>query len=156
MTLSDMGKLWFLGNIYEKDYARIRIGQGLQLSSDALPGKTFHGVVSYIAPSIDPVTHILALRCEVPNPGGQLRPELFVKAELFVGQVDALMVPKTAVIQMKEFSYVVVDKGKGFFQRIEVKTVDQPNGQVAILSGLKGDERVVVEGALLINRLITN
>jgi len=154
-TIADPSALWFYGNIYETDYSRVKIGQNLILQSPAFPGREFQGKLTYIAPSIDPATHTLAIRCEVPNPTGDLRPELFVSAQLLVGKQPVIVTPKSALIRIRDASYVIVDQGEGMYRRLPVEATSLQNNRIAITSGLKGEERVVVEGANLINELIT-
>ena len=114
MTIADVSKLWFYGNIYQQDYSRIKLGQELELKAEALPGKTFKGIVSYIAPSINPDTHTLPIRCDVPNPTGELRPEISVTARLALGTRQAVIVPRSAVIHVQDDSFIIVDKATGF------------------------------------------
>lgn len=154
LTISDPSSLWFLGNIYEQDYARVRIGQRLLLESPALPDKTFTGTVNFIAPGIDPVTHVLAIRCNVPNTGGLLRPELFVNARLQIANKRALVLPASAIVQRNDAAYVIVDLKDGRYQRLRVTVVPLDGGRVAVSTGLKGGEQIVVEGAVLVSHLI--
>ena len=156
MTIADVSKLWFYGNIYEQDYSRIKLGQELELKAEALPGKTFKGIVSYIAPSIDPDTHTLPIRCDVPNPTGELRPEIFVTARLALGTRQAVIVPRSAVIHVQDDSFIIVDKGNGLYQRVMVEAADLDEDRAAVFSGLQGNERVVIKGTTLINNLIGN
>lgn len=156
MSIVDTSSLWFYGNIYEQDYSKVRLGQELTLEATALTGKKFSGKVTFIAPGIDPATHTLFIRCEVPNPGEELRPEMFVAASLLTGSKRGFIVPKTALVQIKDASYIIVDKGKGLFQRMPVTAAAYKDGSLSVLSGLKGDERVVVKGAVLVNNMIGN
>ncbi|MFI5303451.1 MAG: efflux RND transporter periplasmic adaptor subunit [Nitrospiria bacterium] len=153
-NISDTRNLWFLGNIYEQDYAKIKIGQTLQLQSEALPGRQFTGRLSYIFPSIDPVSHTLSIRCEISNLDGELRPEVFVTARLLLGDISAIIVPKTAVVHIKNSNFVIVDLGNGSYQRVSVNSISIRDGQEAVLSGLTGHEKVVIDGATLINEMI--
>lgn len=153
LAISDTSRLWFLGNIYEQDYSKVRIGQQLQLESPALPDRRFTGTVDFIAPGIDPATHVLAIRCNVPNPGGALRPEMFVNARLVLGKRQAILLPKAALVQRNDVSFVIVDLGDGRYQRVRVTGIAL-DGHVAITTGLKGGEQVVVEGAVLVSHLI--
>jgi Cu(I)/Ag(I) efflux system membrane fusion protein len=153
-TVSDTAKLWFLGNIYEQDYAKIKLGQTLQLESEALPGRHFTGRLSYISPGLDPATHTLSIRCEIENPDGELRPEIFVTSKLHLGEISAVIIPKSALIHIKNSNYIIVDRGHGLYQRLLVKANSFNESQAAVSSGLKGDENVVVEGATLINEMI--
>lgn len=154
MSIVDTSNLWFYGNIYEQDYSRIRLGQELQLQSAALPGKKFAGRITFIAPSIDPVTHALSIRCDIPNKTSDLRPEIFVTANLSVGKRKAVIVPPTALLHSKDESYVIIDAGNGLYQRLAVTASNTEDGRVAIISGLNGTERVVIKGAVLINDMI--
>jgi Cu(I)/Ag(I) efflux system membrane fusion protein len=154
LTISDSSSLWFLGNIYEQDYAKVRIGQRLQLESPALPNRVFTGTVNFIAPGVDPVTHVLAIRCNVPNTGGQLRPELFVNARLQISSKHALVLPTSAIVQRNDAAYVIVDLKDGRYQRLRVTVLPLDEGRVAVTTGLKGGEQIVVEGAVLVSHLI--
>ena len=154
LTISDPSQLWFFGNIYEQDYARVRLGQKLQLESPALPDKVFNGSVDFIAPGVDPTSHVLAIRCNVPNINGQLRPELFVNARLLIASKRALVLPKAALVQRNDAAYVIVDLKDGRYQRLRVTALPLDDQRVAITNGLKGGEEVVVEGAVLVSHLI--
>jgi Cu(I)/Ag(I) efflux system membrane fusion protein len=156
MSIVDTSVLWFIGNIFEQDYSKIKLGQELQLQSAALPGKKFIGRVSFIAPALDPVTHALSIRCDIPNMGGDLRPEIFVTANLSVGNRKAVIIPKTALIHVKDDSYVIRDEGNGLYRRIAVAAMNLYDERVAVFSGLSGTERVVSEGAVLVNDMIND
>ena len=156
MSIVDTGILWFHGNVYEQDYSKIGLGQELQLQSAALPGKKFKGHVSFLAPGIDPVTHALSVRCDIPNPHGDLRPEIFVTASLRVGARKAVIVPSSALVRIKDESYVIIDAGNGVYQRAAVTANNLEDGRTAVLSGLKGTERVVTTGAVLVNDMIND
>lgn len=151
MTVSDTGHIWFVGNIYEQDYARVKLGQTLDLQAPALPGKVFHGTVNFIGTNIDPVTHTLPIRCTVANPDGSLRPELFVSAGLTAGTRQAIVVPKSAIVTIKQASYVILETAPGSYRRQPVTASPLADGRTAVLAGLKGNERLVVEGGTLIN-----
>lgn len=156
MTVSDTSRVWFIGNIYEQDYAKVKLGQNLELQAPALPGKVFHGSVNFIGTNIDPATHTLPVRCNVANPDGALKPELFVSATLATGTREAVVVPKSAVVAVKQVQYVIVEASPGQYRRIPVATALLADGRTAITSGLQGGERVVVEGGTLINEAMSS
>ena len=156
MSIVDTSVLWFIGNIFEQDYSKIKLGQELQLQSAALPGKKFIGHVSFIAPTIDPVTHALSIRCDIPNMAGDLRPEIFVTANLSVSKRKAVIIPKTALIHIKDDSYVIRDEGNGLYRRIAVTAMNLYDERVAVFSGLSGTEHVVSKGAVLVNEMIND
>jgi len=156
MSIVDTSVLWFIGNIFEQDYSKIKLGQELQLQSAALQGQKFIGHVSFIAPTIDPVTHALSIRCDIPNMAGDLRPEIFVTANLSVSKRKAVIIPKTALIHIKDDSYVIRDEGNGLYRRIAVTAMNLYDERVAVFSGLSGTEHVVSKGAVLVNEMIND
>ncbi|MDR2507086.1 MAG: efflux RND transporter periplasmic adaptor subunit [Candidatus Accumulibacter sp.] len=154
MTIADTSKVWFIGNFYEKDYAKVKLGQTLRLRVPALPEKDFQGTVNYIGTTVDPDTHVLPVRCTVDNPGGELRPELFATAQLITGVQKAIVVPKSAIISIREDSFVIIEAETNLFRRIPVTTKTLGDGRIAVTSGLSDGERVVTEGATLVNEAI--
>lgn len=154
MTVADTRRIWFIGNFYEQDYSKVKLGQTLELQVPALPGKTFKGTVNYIGTMIDPNTHTLPVRCTVDNSSGELRPELFGSATLTTGMRQVVVVPKSAIVSIKQASFVVVEREPGVYRRVPVTSITLVDGRVAVSSGLSGGERVVIEGATLVNESI--
>jgi Cu(I)/Ag(I) efflux system membrane fusion protein len=155
MMIADPTKLWFFGNVFERDYPKIRIGQELLLRVPALGDREFSGTLNYIAPAVDPNTHTLPIRCDVPNPTKELRPEFYVEADLVVGHAKALIFPRSALLQEGDQGYVILAEKNGYRKR-PVVAQSLGKDKVAILSGLQGDEEVVVAGAILLNQLLLN
>lgn len=83
-TIADLSKIWLLLEAYESDLNWIRFGQKIEFAVESLAGKTFTGVVSFISPTLNPMTRTVAIRALVNNPNGVLKPGMFVR-----GQIDA-------------------------------------------------------------------
>lgn len=110
-----------------------------------LPGREFHGKVTNLDSRVDPVTRSIAVRAELPNPKGELRPGMFMTVRLQGEVAPALLIPEGAVVPEQGHMYVfVVDNGVAL--RREVKLGKRRPGEVEILEGLKEHERVVSEG----------
>lgn len=110
-----------------------------------LPGREFHGKVTNLDSRVDPVTRSIAVRAELPNPKGELRPGMFMTVRLQGEVVPALLIPEGAIVPEQGHMYVfVVDNGVAL--RREVKLGKRRPGEVEILEGLKEHERVVSEG----------
>ncbi|MDC6178450.1 efflux RND transporter periplasmic adaptor subunit [Ralstonia solanacearum] len=156
MSIVDTRALWFTGNVYENDIARVRIGQPITLRTAAYPDRAFTGTVSFIAPNIDAATHTLTVRCDVPNPDGLLRPEMYSSARIQTGQAMGTVVPKTALVKDHGRYYVIVQSDAGHFRRTEVQGHDLPGADAgfAVTGGLSPQSAVVVRGAALLNEMI--
>jgi len=110
-----------------------------------LPGRQFNGKVSQIDSRVDPVSRSIAVRAELPNPKGELRPGMFMTVKLQGEMSPALLVPENSIVPEQGRTFVfVVDNGEA--TRREVKLGKRRPGVVEILDGLKEHERVVVEG----------
>ncbi|MGH7252677.1 MAG: efflux RND transporter periplasmic adaptor subunit, partial [Nitrospiraceae bacterium] len=151
-SLSDLSTVWVKADVYESDLPLVRMGQPAEIQSDALPGTTLSGRVSFIEPVLNTQTRTVPVRIQVPNPGLRLRPGMYARAMLksSMGR-NLLAIPRTAVIDTGMKTLVYVAKGKGVFEGREVKL--GPGGQefYPVLEGLKEGERIVTEGNFLID-----
>lgn len=131
-------------------HSQVKTGQALQLTVDAIEGKTWSGKVAAINPLIDANGRSIVIRAQVPNGAGDLRPGMFARVRLFTSEArDSAMVPEESLFPVGDDKYVyrVVD-GKAVRQKVEIG--QRRDGKVEILSGLKGDDLVVTEGHLKI------
>jgi Cu(I)/Ag(I) efflux system membrane fusion protein len=79
-TIADLSELWVKLDAYESDLAWLRYGQEVEFTTEAYPGETFKGTISFIDPVLNPMTRTVKLRVNVANPDGRLKPEMFVRA----------------------------------------------------------------------------
>jgi len=154
MSLANLDTLWLFANTYDSDYPALKLGQTLSFQSSSLPGQSFTGQLAFIAPSIDPATHTLPIRCNVPNPQFLLRPEMFVRGFLQVGERSAWVVPKTAIIHIRDTDYVIVKGDDGHYKRMAVQGHPLETDQYAITGGLVQAVPIVTNGGLLVNELV--
>lgn len=132
-------------SIPEKSIAAVKVGQKINLTSDAYPGKTFSSSIYAINPKVDPVSRSLIVRGRLDNSSRELLPGQFVKVQLQVAnRANALFIPEQALIPQPntKLVFTVVD---GKAQMVPVETGTRMKGWVEITNGLnKGD--IVVTG----------
>ncbi|MBU3577303.1 efflux RND transporter periplasmic adaptor subunit [Polynucleobacter sp. UK-Kesae-W10] len=150
-TLANPKELWFLGNVFEQDIRKIQKGQTMVLRSESYPDKEFVATANYIAPTIDPETHALLIRCDVENPEGLLRPDMYVSARLKTGDAEAVVVPQSAIVRVREMRYVIIKTGKDSYRRFAVKGYDLDGKRFAVTEGLEPGMKVLTDGAVLLN-----
>jgi Cu(I)/Ag(I) efflux system membrane fusion protein len=83
-TIADLDAVWVQLDAYESDLQWLRYGQTVNFTTEAYPGKSFSGVISFIDPVLNPQTRTVNVRVNVENTDGRLKPEMFVRAEVFV------------------------------------------------------------------------
>ena len=151
VTLADPKQLWFLGNVFEQDFRYVKIGQKMVLHVEAYPDKEFVAYANYVAPTIDPQTRALLIRADIENTDDLLRPDMFASAKLTTGMADAIVVPQTAVVRIREMRYVIVKIGEDVYRRLPVKGYDLNSKMFAITEGVEPGSTILAEGAVLLN-----
>lgn len=124
------------------------VGQELELTVDALPGRSFQGAVYAIEPLVEAAGRSILLRARVPNPDGVLRPGLFARVNLVVTtRSNALLIPEQAIVPIgnRQTVFRVID-GKAVVTDVELGI--RRGGKVEVVGGLKADETVVTAGQL--------
>ena len=156
-TVADLSGVWMVANMPEDDAAALKLHQPLAITVPALPRRTLHGEVSYLASTVDPNTHTVVVRADIPNPDRVLRPQMLVDAAVQTAAAEhSPAVPEDGVVREGDGTtmvYVTQD-GRRFEQRI-VKVGKRQQGMDQILDGLKTGERVAGEGALFLDNMLS-
>lgn len=153
-VVSDPTHLWFVLDVAEADVAVLKVGAQVVLRSPLLGEETATGRIVHVADSVDPQTRTVKVRGTVGNKDRRLKAEMFVTAELKVASGAGLVVPAKAVYLRGDRQFVFVQTGAGRFERRPVNLGTAFNGSQVVLEGLKADEKVVVDGALLLQRML--
>lgn len=150
--LADMTTVWALVDVSERDYGRLRFGQGVSLRARALPGRSFAGKVSLVYPQINKDTRTARIRVEIANPDLALRPDMYVDADISVGDgAKVATAPESAVIDSGNRQVVILDKGDGRFEPREIRTGRRGAGRIEIAEGVADGDRVVTSANFLID-----
>jgi len=145
LTIIDPTRLWVDAEIYEKDLAKARIGQDVEIAVPAYPGAVFRGKLSYIGDMVDDQTRTITVRADVENDDHRLKPGMFADVCVLLNGGEALVVPSAAVLEEGDRKIVFVQHDDRFLCR-EVETGVVNGAYQQITSGLAADDRVVVEG----------
>src|SRR6266481_832539 len=155
----DLSRLWLWADFYENEVGLLRVGQKLDISLPAFPGKKFEGQIAAIDRRLDPMKRTTRVRIDLDNPEDQLRPGMFADVELKMDQGEGLTVPVDAVLPTGSRSIVFVDRGSGkleprFIQVGRSFSQTDANGEASydeVLEGLSEGERVVSSANFLID-----
>jgi len=150
-TVANLDRLWIELNIYERDLARTRQGQAVEVSTAAYPDRTFPGRIVYVGDILDPKTRTVRARVEVPNPSGTLKPGMFATARIQVGGggPPVVVVPQAAIQELEGRKVVFVAGDKpGEFRARPVEVGEQASGgRIVIRAGLSASDQIVTAGA---------
>lgn len=147
MTILDPRLLWVDAEIFEKDLARIKLGQKVEITVPAFPEKTFYGKVSYIADVLKEDTRTVTVRSEVDNSEMLLKPGMFATLRIQLnGDRAVLAVPATAICDHLGEKFVFVARGDEFEPR-KVSLGASQDGFYEVISGLREGELVATSGS---------
>lgn len=147
VRIADADRVWVEASSAESEAALVGPGAEATVTVDALPGRTFHGVVTP-TPSLDAA--VQRFRVEIRNADGVLRPGLVAVAEVIVETPAAVVVPSDAVIYAGFRRVVFVDVGDGKLERREVTIAARDGEEISLQSGVAQGELVVRDGNFLV------
>ncbi|MEQ8309967.1 MAG: efflux RND transporter periplasmic adaptor subunit [Sphingopyxis sp.] len=153
-TLTALDSLYVDFAVPQQDFSRLEPGTAVEVLSDAWPDRRFTARVTAIEPQVGKDTRNVMVQATLPNPGGALRPGMYVTARLVLPPVSgAIVVPATAIQTSASGDSVMrvkLDKsGRGGTADIVPVTTGRRFGdKVVVTSGLRARDVVVVNGQL--------
>ncbi len=141
-----------LVGISESEFTKVKKGDSVKLTVDAIPGREFTGKVERLYPTIDPATHTFKVEVSVANADKALRPGMYARVTVNFGTRRSVIVPDRALVKQEgtgtRFIYVLGADGAVSYLPV---TIGRHIGmEYEILSGLEEDATVVVKGQALL------
>ena len=150
--IADLSKVWIIADIYERDLARIQVGQLASVTLDAFPDRRFEAKVGYLYPTLNTETRSTQVRLELDNRDGLLRPGMFAHVDLAFGAAtQRVTVPTSAVIDDGKRQVVLLALDEGRFKPQPVRIGQRGKEYVEVTDGVQAGDRVVVSANFLID-----
>jgi len=159
-TVADRSRVWAMLSIPEPQLGRVRVGQQVEVRSEAMPDRDFVGRLTWLSPQVDSRTRLGTARAELTNTGRLLRGGMFVRARIVTASRGAsVVVPRSAIQQLDGRACAFVRLADDLYEVRPLRLGAKTPGEVEVHSGLEVDDLVVVSGGfavksqLLISRL---
>jgi len=149
ITIADLDTVWIIGDLYEKDAAKVSVDKPVTIAVQAYGNQTWTGRIDSVSGALDPVTRTLKVRVALTNPKQMLKPEMFASMRVRVGTHNAIVVPASAIIREGNAATVFAKVGNTQEQR-RVTVGQTVDGKVEVLSGVRVGEEVAADGAELL------
>ena len=154
LRVADLSTVWVVGQVFERDLARVRVGSGASVTSDAYPGRVFRGRVTYVDPQLDSATRTAQVRVELANPGQALKLGMYVNVgfgALGAAEATAPTVPASAVQNMggRTVVFLATSDPNTYVMR-PVRLGAEAAGRFPVLEGLFVGDRVVTGGSFML------
>ncbi len=151
VDVSSLANVWAVADIYEYEFPFVKVGDTARIRINSLPGRVFTSRVEFVSPTLSAETRTMKARFSIPNPQGQLRPQMFGDVEISIDLGRRLAVPQEAVIDTGLRKIVYIDLGNGIFEPREVKTGARTDTLIEILSGIGGGDKIASSANFLID-----
>ena len=140
LTLTQISRLKAVINIPETYYPMVKQGMKVDVYSDIYPDKTFPATIEIVYPTVDPASHTFQAKLNIPNGGEKIRPGMFVRTTLPLGQIDAIVVPYQSVLKLTGSNdrYVFTNQN-GTAHRVAVTLGQRFDDRIEIIPVIPGD-----------------
>ena len=156
VSLQSLNPIYVNFGVPQQTTPQLKVGRTLKITSDDLPGAHFNGHVTALDSVVDQTTRNIQVQATLTNPGGRLRPGMFVQVEVSLGAArEVISLPATAInyAPYGDSVYVVAEMQdpktgksyKGVRQQF-VKVEGSRGDQVAVVSGINPGEEIVTSG----------
>lgn len=151
LTLTQISRLKAIINIPETYFPLVKQGMKVSIESDIYPGQVFPATIEIVYPTIDAASHTFQAKLNIPNAGEKIRPGMYVRTQLAVGQVDAIVVPYQSVLKLTGSNdrYVFVNN-EGTARRVPVTLGQRFDDRIEIIpvepGAIKAGDQLVVTG----------
>ena len=147
-TVQQVVPVKLLVGISESEYTKVKKGDTVTLTVDAIPGRTFRGKIDRLYPVIDAATHTFKAEVVVDNQNKVLRPGMYARVTVNFGSRSSVVVPDKALVKQEgtgtRFIYVLQEDGT--VKYLPVKTGRHMGTEYEIIEGLQDGWKVVVKG----------
>jgi RND family efflux transporter MFP subunit len=154
MRITDLSSVWVIAQVFERDLARLRVGSGASVTSDAFPNQLFRGQVTYIDPQLDEATRTAKVRVELANPGRQLKIGMYVRVAFgALGNAERTtpVVPASAVQNLAGRQIVfAATSDPNVFELRPVRLGAESDGRFQVLEGINVGDRIVTTGSFML------
>ncbi len=149
--IADFSSMWFVFDAYEPDLAWLRTGQPVEVSAASLGGRTLTAPIAFIDPNLNEMTRTAKVRVILPNPDRTLFHKQTASGRVQLEVADVLLAPRSAVLQHGGEPVVFLQQADRAYLARRVRLGRVGDHDVEIIGGLKAGDRIVTEGALLLD-----
>jgi RND family efflux transporter MFP subunit len=151
VSLADLGAVWVWAAFYQEELPLLKPGVPVAVSTSAYPNESVSGKVALVDPFMDELKRTFRVRIDVDNPGGRLRPDMYVDVALATDRGEGLTVPVGAVLPTGLHDIVFVDKGGGRLEPRFIELGRKYGDRYEVAKGLAEGERIVTSANFLID-----
>jgi len=159
MVIAPLDHLFVWVNVYEKDQAKVHVGQHMQIQFPYL-NEVIDGAVQYVSSEVSKDTRAVKIRASISNLDGKFKADMLVRAALEIPPVKGqTVIPRLAMVVLYGNDYAFVrtasagSRGPEKFERRKIEVAEERADHVVVQKGLSPGEEVASNGSLIISQL---
>jgi cobalt-zinc-cadmium efflux system membrane fusion protein len=160
LTIAPLDQLWVWANVFERDQAKVKLGQRMTIQFPFLD-RTISGSVEYVASEVDKDSRAVQIRASIPNQDGQLKADMLVRVTVDIPSLAGqTVIPRISMVMLHGEPFVFVrdpaaekDPAIKLFERRRIIPAQENSDVVIIHDGLKDGEEVVSSGSLILSQM---
>ncbi|MEW6200650.1 MAG: efflux RND transporter periplasmic adaptor subunit [bacterium] len=147
MTIVDDSSFSMSADISEVDLEKVRIGQGVEITIDAIAGGRFEGEIAEINPAASEGARSFTLKVKLKEKDSAMKSGMFARGSVMIAErADVLTVPKDALTSRSgQFGVFVVKNGRAVYRKIQTGIINTLNAEVT--KGLSEGEEIILAGS---------
>jgi len=147
VTIVQIKQLKALVGLSATYFPETKEGMKVNIISNIYPDEIFKGEIYNIYPTIDNATKTFTVEVKINNSDLKLRPGMFAKVQLDMGEGDAILVPMIALIKQTgtDDMYLFVNENNIAVKK-PVKTGHIIDDKTEIVGGIKVGDEIIVSG----------
>ncbi len=147
--ISQLHPIYLQANVLEMFLKEINVGERVEVAVDAFPDQKFTGIIKEISPLINPRSRTASVKIKIGNSNGLLKPGMFSRADLTLGNYSGLVVPLDAIVKNGAEQYIyLIREGKA--KRVKVETGRYLTDNIEVKGEIVAGEKVVIMGQNMI------
>lgn len=149
--LADLSNVWVVADVPESLSGGLRIGQEVEAEIAAFAGSRIRAPLAFVSARVNPETRTVRARINLPNPAGKYKPAMLATMYLQDKSPKQLTVPASAIVREGNDDCLFIQKGENRFVLRTVQAGPEAQGVRPLLGGIRGDERIVIDGGFHLN-----
>ncbi|HAF77741.1 MAG TPA: efflux RND transporter periplasmic adaptor subunit [Maribacter sp.] len=153
--VAELSTVWAEFQAYENQLSKLKEGQEIEISANALGVDPVVAKISFIEPIMDRNKRIVSVIAAIPNKEKIWKPGMFISGKVNIEIADKrlLILPKSAVLWTGEQSvvYKKIDGDKPEFEMLNISLGESVGGNYVVLNGLQEGDEIVTNGTFVID-----
>jgi len=149
--IADLSRLWLVAEVPEIHASSLEVGKTVQATIPATPSDPITGKLSFVSPIVNPETRTVQARMDLPNAKGIFKPDMLASMTFESRPENRLTLPATAVVREDNRDFIFLQTANDEFILHPVELGPEVNERRVVLSGITGNEKIVLNGAFHLN-----